>query len=334
MFMEIVDLMQMALARVEESRVEVVTLEPAEVSSEVAGGLAQMVSELVHNAVSFSGPHERARVTGLFEPDGYLISISDSGPGITEDRIAELNRLLEDPGAKLRESEPTLGLFLVAGLAARHDISVRLVPGVPGTTARLVIPLALVEKTTEQGLGSGVFPLAQDDDGVAEALQPLRRHSQVGSRASSTGMLEGLMEELRDIAPGSDPGQGGGASGISQSEHDATETFLAKIFGPLIGKPPARAVPSPVNGNGRGEGIPEAPTPPARGEQPPEKDSGSARTTLRVRVPGQNFAGSEDEPSTVAAEWAIDIRAALTDYDEGRRAAAEVDEPNSLEDDT
>jgi hypothetical protein len=61
---------------------------------------------------------------------------------------------------------------------------------------------------------------------------------------------------------------------------------------------------------------------------PTTRQEGGTVTELRVRVPGENFALVRDEPSTVAAESAIDIRSALSRYEQGRRSAgrAEADE--------
>ena len=43
---------------------------------------------------------------------------------------------------------------------------------------------------------------------------------------------------------------------------------------------------------------------------------------LRVRVPGERFVDmGDDSPSTVAAEAAVEIRSALTTFDQGRRSA-------------
>ncbi len=51
---------------------------------------------------------------------------------------------------------------------------------------------------------------------------------------------------------------------------------------------------------------------------------------LQVRVPGESFSMTDDDaPSTSAAEAAVDIRLALSTFDQGRRAAAI--EPDAVE---
>jgi signal transduction histidine kinase len=146
--MDIADLVEIALANSGASRVEVAALEPADISMEAVSGLAQLISELVDNAIAFSEPDEKVRLTGLFQQDDYLLSISDRGVGLPDDLIDELNRTLEDPAA-VSGPEPKMGIALVARLARRHEIRVQLVPGVPGTTARVVLPGNLVTKLAE-----------------------------------------------------------------------------------------------------------------------------------------------------------------------------------------
>ena len=106
---------------------------------QAVSGLAQLVAELVDNAVAFSEPDDTVRITGLFQEGDYLLSISDRGVGIPEHLITELNRVLEDPRAE-SGPQPRMGISLVARLASRHGIAVQLVPGVPGTTARVTVP--------------------------------------------------------------------------------------------------------------------------------------------------------------------------------------------------
>jgi hypothetical protein len=72
---------------------------------------------------------------------------------------------------------------------------------------------------------------------------------------------------------------------------DESEAFLERVFAPLR---VSRLTPSAI-----GEGV-----------------------ALQVRVPGERYTDVEDDsPSTVAAEAAVEIRSALSNFDEGRRSA-------------
>jgi anti-sigma regulatory factor (Ser/Thr protein kinase) len=309
--MDIADLVEIALANSGASRVEVAALEPADISMEAVSGLAQLISELVDNAIAFSEPDEKVRLTGLFQQDDYLLSISDRGVGLPDDLIDELNRTLEDPAA-VSGPEPKMGIALVARLARRHEIRVQLVPGVPGTTARVVLPGNLVTKLAETPWQPPVdhrLP-ARLPDGAATIEPALDAPVMTDDRPDTVD----LTRLERRPAPGS------GVVAMSESARREAELFLEKVFAPLVNRPGMTERPTPrapLNGNGairRPEARPDSPA--------PERPVGTV-TALRVRVPGENFSLVEDDPSTLAAEKAIDIRSALSKYEQGRRKAQE-----------
>jgi hypothetical protein len=279
--MNVVELIEIALANADDTRVEVVALEPAEFSTEAVSGLAELVFELASNAIGFSPPEEKVRIAGLFVQDSYLISISESGVGMSEALIGALNRMLEDPSAAGRNVELALGLRLVARMAARNGLAVRLVPGVPGTTARVTVPADLVRRV---------------DD-----LEPVDESGHAGQ----TDSLVGLFPYGLDPLPGMSR-----VFAFSGSARDETEAFLEMVFAPL------RSGGQETAGEGNGR-IEEAPA-----DWPFERESNGTAAALRVRVPGESYLEIEDDsPSTAAAEAAVDLRSALSTYDEGRRSA-------------
>ena len=130
-----------AVSEIDEyQRIEVLALEPARLSGGAVSDVSHLVAELLENAVQFSPPSEKIRVTGLFDLDGYQLAVSDRGVGMTEARVAEMNRILERPPALGLSVEPTLGMYVVAKLAHRHGLRVELIRGVPGVTAKITIP--------------------------------------------------------------------------------------------------------------------------------------------------------------------------------------------------
>jgi anti-sigma regulatory factor (Ser/Thr protein kinase) len=310
--MEVAELVEIALANVGGARVEVAALEPADISMEAVSGLAQLISELVDNAIAFSEPNEKVRLTGLFQQDDYLLSVSDRGVGLPDDLIAELNRVLADPTAG-SGPEPKMGIALVARLARRHDIRVQLVPGVPGTTARVVVPGRLAAR-----LPKASAPPAADHR--LPARQSVAVNPTVASGSEPAAMGDGQDETLDLTRFERGVAQGTGIVAMSESARREAEVFLEKVFAPLVNRPGMTERPapkSPMNGNGslrRPEARPDS--------RAPEKPVGTV-TALRVRIPGENFALVEDDPSTLAAEKAIDIRSALSRYEQGRRKARE-----------
>lgn len=153
------DVVRAAVGEVDEyQRIEVPALEPARMSGSAVSDISHLLAELLENAVQFSPPSEPVRVTGLFESDGYQITVSDRGVGMTEARVAELNRILEKPPALGLSVEPTLGMYVVSKLAHRHGVRVELTRGVPGITARVTVPrdhLQAVEKTRPRQRATG-----------------------------------------------------------------------------------------------------------------------------------------------------------------------------------
>jgi hypothetical protein len=191
--MDLSELVEIAIANADPSRVEVVALEPADISKEAVGGLTQLVTELVDNAIAFSEPHEVVSINGVFDRDDYLISISDNGVGIPETLLAALNSVLDSPGSTGSEANASLGIVMVARLAARHGIDVRLVPSVPGTTARVMIPAVLVS-TARASEGDG------DEESSLERSRRSRGHvvaMSESARREAEAFLEKVFGPLR-----------------------------------------------------------------------------------------------------------------------------------------
>lgn len=304
--MNIAEVIEIALANFDERRVEVAALEPADISMGTVSSLAPLVAELVDNALAFSAPDDVVRVTGLHDQGNYLLSISDRGVGVPEHLMTELNRLLEDAAwSAPAESRP--GMALVARFASRHGIDVRLVPGAPGTTARVTVPGRLVEDVAD---GPGVAPAS------------VRDHQVTSGRAAPDDVFSqlGEVEETVDLT-GLERGHraGSGVVAMSEEARREAEEFLERVFAPLMKNRGMTERPAPARApNGNGMQVD-----PAAAVLAPRQRRGTV-TALRVRVPGENFSLVEDDQSTIAAERAIDIRSALSHYQQGRRSAEET----------
>ena len=308
--MEISGLIEIALADTDEQRVEVVALEPAEISTKAVAGLAELVFELVNNAITFSDPWERVRVTGLFDQDSYLISISDSGVGVPEHLMEALNRMLEGLGTSEGDAGSMLGILIVARLASRHGISVRLVPGVPGTTARVTVPANLVTRV-EGADGEPVVPAREDE------VLPQGAAVRSPSESATDEPDESLVDVTYDFQASGD--QADSPRERASRTHQAyleTEAFLERIFAPLWDEPPLSDLTVTQSSSSIGEVVAE--------EEPVEPVQRVGVPPLRVRVPGDNFVVTEDDPSTAAGEAAVDIRTALSRFEQGRRSAEQA----------
>ncbi|HJR87201.1 MAG TPA: ATP-binding protein, partial [Acidimicrobiia bacterium] len=272
--------------------IDILALEPVRVSGHVVSDIAHLLSELLDNATQFSPPTERVRVAGLFDESGYLLTISDHGIGMSDERIAELNQLLGHPPVLGLALEPTLGLYVVARLAARHGMRVRLASGVPGTTVRITVPRTLLETSTAT---------RPDESGRLrnEPSADLRPTTRQAPRVSVPSRLATPEPRLRPP--------------------------LTPSVQPAVASPshlPGRVVETtPANGGQRAPATPAAQAP--RPNPAPRRYDPSQE--LPTRVPGTSFQDDGAVPTSKASEIGPDgIKAALSAFQTGRDSAGKL----------
>jgi signal transduction histidine kinase len=116
-----------------------------EVVGHAVADLTHLVAELLENATAFSPPDTPVTVGGRMLDRRFVIGVTDRGIGMDEPRIAAANALLARPPAAGLALSRTLGLYVVAHLAARHGIHVQLRAASPtGVTALVVLPSTLL----------------------------------------------------------------------------------------------------------------------------------------------------------------------------------------------
>jgi nitrate/nitrite sensing protein/histidine kinase/DNA gyrase B/HSP90-like ATPase len=124
------------------ARVKVAKLPRVAVTGQAVGDVVHLLAELIDNATSYSSPETRVDVRGNVVAKGVVLEVEDQGLGIEPERAEELNEVLANPpdfGIMALSEEPRLGLFVVARLAARHDISVSLRESAYGGTRAVVL---------------------------------------------------------------------------------------------------------------------------------------------------------------------------------------------------
>lgn len=122
-----------------------VGLELPEGAAEVMGDrglLGQALANLIENALRHTPRGSRISVRVGLRPDGVVLEVADTGPGIpAEERENVLRRLY-----RLERSRTTagsgLGLALVAAIAEVHGAALELDDGAPGLVVRLGFPVA------------------------------------------------------------------------------------------------------------------------------------------------------------------------------------------------
>ncbi|GAA3224751.1 hypothetical protein GCM10017691_13020 [Pseudonocardia petroleophila] len=168
----VIDVLQAAVSEVERyERITVESPPPLAILGRAANDVQHLLSELLDNATNFSPPDAPVRMSVVRSGTGPLVvEITDTGVGMPPDDLAEANRALARRTEVGVTASRRMGLFVVARLAARHGIDVRLVTGAglaqarvrsggeppaissatgdPGITARVAIPAHLVVGAT------------------------------------------------------------------------------------------------------------------------------------------------------------------------------------------
>ncbi|MFI2232977.1 sensor histidine kinase [Nocardia testacea] len=119
------------------------------IAGKAVADLIHLLAELMDNATAFSPPESQVEVSASVVGRGVAVEVADQGLGMTAEEIAERNALLAEPpdfGVAALTGDTRLGLFVVATLAARHGVTVRLTDSVyGGIKAIALIPTALAE---------------------------------------------------------------------------------------------------------------------------------------------------------------------------------------------
>jgi signal transduction histidine kinase len=143
----ITDVIRVAVGEVEDfARITLLAVDEAMAVGSAAVDIAHLLSELMENGTQYSPPDRRVEVVGHRTNDGgYVISVSDQGVGMTETALAEANHLLAHPPVIGLSLSRSLGFIVVATLARRHGISVKLTDSPSGgLTAIVTLPPELL----------------------------------------------------------------------------------------------------------------------------------------------------------------------------------------------
>ncbi|MGH3761139.1 nitrate- and nitrite sensing domain-containing protein [Actinophytocola sp.] len=139
-----------AVSEVEHyARVEVASAPEVAVQGRAVSDLVHVIAELLDNATFFSEPEKKVIVRmAMTRKKELAIQITDQGVGMSENEIDAANARLADPPDLDVAVTRRMGLYVVARLAKRHNIVVRLrdnedIEG--GLIARINVPTELVQ---------------------------------------------------------------------------------------------------------------------------------------------------------------------------------------------
>jgi signal transduction histidine kinase len=171
----LIDVLRAAVSEIEQyERVSMNIQDGIAVRGQAVNDAVHLVAELVENATSFSVAETPVTVSGhLLSGGGVLLDISDQGIGMGAEEMAHANWRLDNlPVVDVAVSR-RMGLFVVARLAARHGIRVRLRSASAGGLTSLVwLPDETVIRET---VGSPLTRRRFDRDGrsLSDSLDAL-----------------------------------------------------------------------------------------------------------------------------------------------------------------
>jgi signal transduction histidine kinase len=139
----LVDVLRASLSEIEHYERITLNVQPGiVVRGQVVSDLVHLTAELAENATSFSAVDTPVTIAGhLLGSGGALLEITDQGVGMGSEEMAHANWRLDNPPVVDVAVSRRMGLFVVARLAARHGIRVRLRSGGPvGLVALVWLP--------------------------------------------------------------------------------------------------------------------------------------------------------------------------------------------------
>ncbi|GAA3184480.1 hypothetical protein GCM10010486_61160 [Nonomuraea roseoviolacea subsp. carminata] len=173
---KLVDVARASLSEVENyERVVLQVPDGVSVAGQAVNDVIHLIAELVENALSFSPRETRVTVSGSrIDGGGVMLSVTDSGIGMTQDELVAANERLTDAPTVDVSVSRRMGLFVVARLAHRHGIRVQLRPhGGGGLTAMVLVPESLLGAQPPAYPAGGAAPREEAYAAPAPAAPPV-----------------------------------------------------------------------------------------------------------------------------------------------------------------
>jgi signal transduction histidine kinase len=201
----LVDVLRAAVSEIEAYERVTLNVQPGiAVRGHAVNDVVHLLAELAENATSFSSADTPVVVAGhLLSSGGVLLDITDQGVGMGAEEMAHANWRLDNPPVVDVAVSRRMGLFVVARLAARHGIRVRLRPApAGGLTALVWLPDEVVSHDADGGApGMRSFEMPATQAGLSPG------------GAQSRGLVAGSVAALPT-------GMNGDADGVSSAEQE------------------------------------------------------------------------------------------------------------------
>ncbi|MFB9194274.1 nitrate- and nitrite sensing domain-containing protein [Actinomadura verrucosospora] len=274
----LVDVVRGAVAEVEDyPRVRVQPLPRVSLLGSAVADVIHLLAEVVENATTFSPPQSPVRVSGHAVASGFAIEVEDRGLGMTEEALRRANERLAHPPEFDPSDSAQLGLFVVARLAQRQDITVTLRPSpYGGTTAIALIPSSLIVESAEPE------PAVRRATGPMQKLPSAAAALPAATPGGESGGYVRLVAEAEPYRP--------------EPARPAEEPAPAVPMAPVPAATPpaeAEAPPAPARPEERPEPVP----PPREGELPRRRRQQHLAPQLKERVDAHLAAQGQAPPT-------------------------------------
>jgi signal transduction histidine kinase len=150
----LVDVLRAAISEIEQYERVMLNVQPGiAVRGPAVNDVVHLIAELAENATSFSSAETPVSVSGhMLGSGGVLLDITDEGVGMGGEEMAHANWRLDNPPVVDVAVSRRMGLFVVARLAARHGVRVRLRPATGnGLTALVWLPDEVIVHESANG---------------------------------------------------------------------------------------------------------------------------------------------------------------------------------------
>jgi signal transduction histidine kinase len=164
----LVDVLRAAVSEIEQYERVSLNVQPGiSVRGHAVNDVVHLLAELAENATSFSSAETPVTISGhLLSSGGVLLDITDQGVGMGGEEMAHANWRLDNPPVVDVAVSRRMGLFVVARLAARHGVRVRLRPAASGGLTALVwLPDEVISREGAASPTGSRFP-----DSAADAI--------------------------------------------------------------------------------------------------------------------------------------------------------------------
>lgn len=274
------------------TRVKIARLPEVSIAGSAVADLVHLLAELVDNAAHFSPPQSQVEVRGGIVGKGVAIEVIDQGMGMPEEEFARINEILRDApdfGVSMLPDDFRLGRFVVAQLAARNGISVRLTESdYGGVRAIVLVPNSLTVQPSGRTGEIPAVPRQLDGPDPSAASRAVAALPQLpAAPASQISNYELPIVGYQAYDPPAEP-----APPVAPSAPVAQTPPQFEPFGPSTGShvPPVMSfgAATPFDPPTNPRPAPEPPTPPV----PPAENGFRAREFGR-----SHYTGSDVRPA-------------------------------------